>query len=70
MNTYRIYQSWHFEDMIEVFDDYVDGLACNDWIMENKSWLDVITTDFYKQKEIYCAINAQDFRIGSCGGCI
>ena len=70
MNTYGTYQTWHFEDWLEVFEDYEDGLDCDDWIMENKSWLDTITTELDTQREIYCAISAQDFRSGSCGGCI
>ena len=70
MNTYGTYQTWHFEDWLEVFEDYEDGLDCDDWIMENKSWLDTITTELDTQREIYCAISAQDFRSGSCGGSI
>ena len=70
MNTYGTYQSWHFEDWIEVFEDYISGLDCEDWIEENKKWLNNITTDLEVQEEIYYAINSQDFRSGSCGGCI
>ena len=70
MGTYGTYQSWHFEDWMEVFDDYEDGLDCEDWIKENKDWLNTITSDYEMQKEIYDAINAEDFRAGSCGGCI
>ena len=70
MNTYGTYQSWHFENWLEVFEDYTSGLDCYDWIKENKKWLDKITTDLDTQKEIYHAINKEDFRNGSCGGCI
>lgn len=70
MNTYGTYQSWHFENWMEVFEDYISGLDCEDWIEENKEWLNNITTDLEVQKEIYYAINSQDFRSGSCGGCI
>ena len=70
MNTYGTYQTWHFEDLLEVFEDYNDGLDCDDWIRENKSWLDAITTELDTQRAIYRTINAQDFRSGSCGGCI
>lgn len=71
MNTYGTYQSWHFnEDYIEEFEDYQDGLKCSTWIDENKGWLDSISTDREIQKEIYYAINSEDFRSGSCGGCI
>ena len=70
MNTYGTYQSWHFEDWMEVFENYESGLFCEDWIEENKEWLDKITKDEKVQAEIYYAINEQDFRSGSCGGCI
>ena len=70
MNTYGEYYSWHFENWIEVFESYEDGLVCDEWIEKNKYWLDTITEDINVQKEIYDAISEQDFRHGSCGGCI
>lgn len=70
MNIYGTYSSWHFENWMEVFDDYRDGLEYNEWIEENKSWLDKITTDKDTQELIFQAIQAQDFRYCSCGGCI
>ena len=70
MKTYGTYQSWHFENWMEVFEDYEDGLVCDEWIAENKYWLDTITNDLDIQEEIYYAINKQDWRAGSCGGCI
>ena len=41
-----------------------------DWIKDNKDWLDKITTAHSIQKEIYYAIQSKDFRAGSCGGCV
>jgi hypothetical protein len=71
MYTYGTYQSWHFnDDWMEEFEDYDNGLDCEDWIEENKYWLDTITEDLKIQEEIFYAINEQDFRTGSCGGCI
>lgn len=70
MNTYGTYEEWHFEDWLEVFEDYEDGLMCDEWIAENKNWLDVITDDINVQMEIFYAISEEDFRHGSCGGCI
>lgn len=70
MNTYGTYEEWHFEDWKEVFEDYEDGLVCEEWIAENKYWLDTITEDYDTQVEIYKAINKHDWRNGSCGGCI
>lgn len=71
MNTYGTYYSWHFdENFSEFFEYYVDGLECDEWIMENKYWLDTITEDYDTQVEIFNAINVEDWRTGSCGGCI
>lgn len=70
MNTYGTYEEWHFENWLEVFEDYEDGLDCDEWIAENKYWLDTITDDINVQTEIFNAISEEDFRHGSCGGCI
>ena len=71
MNTYGTYETWSFDDdYMEVFEDYEDGLKCNDWIKENKYWLDTITANREVQIEIFNAISEEDFRRNSCGGCI
>lgn len=70
MNTAGTYQSWHFENWLEIFEDYEDGFNCEDWIEENDSWLSDITTDYSIKEEIFNAIQSQDWRHGSCGGCI
>lgn len=70
MYTYGSYRRWHFENWLEVFENYESGLECDDWVEENKKWLNEIATDLDIQREIYHAINEQDFRSGSCGGCI
>lgn len=71
MNTYGTYSEWYFGDnWLEETRDYDDGLMCDDWIEENKYWLDNITNDYNVQTEIFYAISKEDFRHGSCGGCI
>jgi len=76
MNTYISYQSWHFEDGSEVFEPEEDGLNFNEWIMENHSWVDLafdeleIEKSEANYKDLYDAIQLEDFRSGSCGGCI
>ena len=70
MNTFGTYQSWHFENWMEVFEDYEDGLGETDWIEGNKDWLSLITDSYETMREIYNAIASEDFRRGSCGGCI
>lgn len=63
------YCSWHFENWLEVFEDYHDGLSEEDWIDENREWLESIAEegDFPK---IFRAFQENDFREMSCGGCI
>lgn len=71
MNTYGTYEQWHFDDNYsEVFEGYEDGLEMYEWIEENAYWLDQITNDYNTQEEIFKAIQQEDFRSGSCGGCI
>lgn len=71
MNTYGSYKKWHFGADWEVeWESYRDGLECEEWIKENKYWLDTISTDYGVQVDIFYSINASDWRHGSCGGCI
>ena len=70
MNTYSTYSEWYFKNWSETWDDYKDGLECEDWIKENKEWLNKITTDKCEQEDIYYAFQLNDWRHGSCGGCI
>ena len=70
MYTYGIYQMWHFVDWIEEFEDYEDGLKCDEWVKENKDWLENVTEDEELWREIFEAFQAEDFRPGQCGGCI
>lgn len=71
MRTYGLYEMWYFDDnFCEQWRSYENGLQCNEWIAENKYWLDIITDDKDVQVEIFNAINAEDWRHDSCGGCI
>lgn len=70
MGTVGVYEKWHFENWSAIFESYEDGLDCDEWINENQYWLDRITTDAKTQKEIFYAIEEEDFRCGSCGGCV
>lgn len=66
MGTYGIYQSWHFEDWTEVFESYEDGLQCDEWIAANP-WIHKLPAS---PIDVYYAFQAEDWRYGSCGGCI
>lgn len=71
MNTSGSYSSWRFgDDWEEEWSSYEDGLECEDWIKKNKEWLDNITKDKYEQEDIFYAFQVNDWRYGSCGGCI
>lgn len=70
MNTLGKYQTWHFENWEEVWNSYTDGLDRDSWIAENDYWLSTITPDRTLKEEIYEAIQAEDWRHNSCGGCI
>jgi hypothetical protein len=70
MNTYGTYQEWHFEEWSEVFEDYDDGLFCEEWIEKNNYWLNNISSDHELKIQIYDAFQSKDWRHGSCGGCI
>lgn len=70
MYTFGTYQCWHFENWMEVFESYNNGLFCDEWIEENDYWLKNITDDYKVKEKIYYAFNAEDFRSRSCGGCI
>ena len=71
MGTKGTYKSWHFnDDWIEEFESYSDGLNQSDWIKKNDSWLSRITYDQELKEEIFGAFQQEDWRHGSCGGCI
>ena len=71
MNTAGTYSRWHFnKNWMEETDYYYDGLEVDDWIDANNDWLNNITKDYALKERIFYAIQEQDFRHGSCGGCI
>ena len=50
---------------------FEEGLSLTiNWYLSNKEWLDNITTDKCEQEDIYYAFQLNDWRYGSCGGCI
>ena len=71
MNTFGEYEYWAFDDdYMEYWTPYKNGLETDDWIKENDYWLNDITTNYSEKVQIFNAINAEDWRHGSCGGCI
>ena len=69
-DTYGEYSEWHFDDnWCEQFDFYQDGLSMDAWCEEYKDYLSKIApvSDWGL---VYCAFQEDDWRHGSCGGCI
>lgn len=56
-------------------DDYIEGLAFEDWLEENVDWLLTMFEQHHIPSEphyfewFYQAVNEQDWRCSSCGGC-
>lgn len=71
MGTYAIYSYIYPDD-----DCYAEGSPEEAWISENRDWLTElfiqhgIPTDDAHFRWYYQAVNQQDWRCGSCGGCI
>ncbi|MBT3346994.1 MAG: hypothetical protein HOM84_00940 [Thiotrichales bacterium] len=70
LGTYGIYSYIYPDD-----PDFAEGLKESDWILENMEWLAQLF-DRYKipldEKHLswlYQALNLEDWRCGSCGGC-
>lgn len=70
MDTAGMYQTWYLEDWEVVFENYEDGLECDDWIKENDFWISKIADCYDEKVALFKAFQDQDFRTGSCGGCI
>lgn len=71
MGTYGKYDIWGFDDDLhEEWTEYYDGLKCDEWIRANDGWISKFCDNEEEKRELYRAINKQDFRIESCGGCI
>jgi len=71
METWGIY-SFIYEDD----PDYAEGLPEEEWIVANIEWLQTLFEDYNipfdkaHLQYFYQAINPEDWRCGSCGGCL
>ena len=78
MNTYGNYSNWHFdEDYSEIWEDYTDGLNYENWLQSDtgKSLIELTKRNGFELtseeiEDLYIKLQQQDFRTGSCGGCI
>ena len=70
MNTFGVYQSWTFDESYsEQFEDYEDGLKCEEWAKANP-WVAKIVNSPDELEDLFLAFQEQDWRHNSCGGCI
>ena len=70
--THGTYAMWTFggdSGWDEEWDEYEDGEGCDEWCDENREWLATFAPED-EWEEIFLAFQAEDFRPGSCGGCI
>ncbi len=71
MHTRKRYVTWNFaSDWSEKWDFYWDGLSAKKWIRKNHYWIRRICLSEEEEFQLFHAINAADWRHGSCGGCI
>ena len=70
MHTFGTYASWSFNaGWSEEWSNYEDGLTFEPWLEDN-AWVGDLDLTPDEQRQLYDAINACDWRHGSCGGCI
>lgn len=79
MNTFGSYSSWHFENWQEVWEQEESGLACEDWVdmkdLPNNLSMSLRLAGFDQsdralRETLFDAVKREDWRHGSCGGCI
>lgn len=77
MDTFGEFGTWHFdEDYMEEWDFYTDGYKKENWIYRNSDWINSMFQEHGIEvtdellSELYDKIQAEDWRHGSCGGCI
>lgn len=71
-NTWGNYPMWYFDEVyLETWEEErFEGLQKEAWIEEYKDWLSKVSDDPEDWSIIYDQFQAQDFRRGTCGGCI
>lgn len=71
MNTRGQYLRWYFADnWAEEWESYEDGLTFEPWLDANREWVDPLGLSDGEARTLYEAIRSEDWRHGSCGGCI
>lgn len=71
MDTFGIYQRWNFgPDWEEQWEDYEAGLEFEPWLQKNSWWVSKLGLSDTETQTLYEVIREEDWRHGSCGGCI
>ena len=77
MNTYGEYGRWYFdEEYMEEWEYYTDGYEEDVWIENNIDWIKSMFQEHGIEvtdellSELFAQIQINDWRHGSCGGCI
>ena len=73
MNTFGTYRRWYFggdSGWEEIWENYEDGLEFESWLQENSWWVSKLGLSDSETQSLYNAISLEDWRYGSCGGCI
>ena len=71
MDTLKVYRMWYFDESWEEhWRETLEGLNVFDWYQENKEWVDKLCFTYDEVRDLYFAIQSEDWRYGSCGGCI
>lgn len=64
------YKEYTYEYPLGNFITEHVGLGWKKWIYQNRYWLKKITSSLDVKKQIFKAIQEQDFVKGCCGGCL
>lgn len=71
MNTFGTYERWYFgTNWEEQWEEYESGLEFKPWLQENSWWVSKLGLSDTETQALYNAIAEEDWRHGSCGGCI
>ena len=70
-DTEGTYERWEMDSEGEKeWYHYEDGLDIDEWIDQNREWLETITLNEEAWDDIFFAFQGEDWRFQECGGCV
>lgn len=70
-DTFGTYECWDMDSEGErEWYHFENGLDIEDWIDQNREWLEVITPHENEWDDIFYAFQEHDWRFKECGGCV